>query len=102
MPHFRSKLCAALFFFFFFSKRRIDIKDEQEQERFEGLTVKVFPGKVQTVLLFLIYHQNTEKRYIEQQGKNTKLIHKFQDVTSNTELKSTVYTTGSDKQKYML
>lgn len=83
---------------FFFSKRRIDIKDEQEQESFEGLTVKVFPDKVQAVLVFLIYHQNTEKHYIEQQGKNTKL----QDVTSNTELKSTVYTTGSDKQKYML
>ena len=58
---------------FFFINGPIDIKDEQEQVGFEGLTMKVFPDcKVLAELVYLIYHQNTENATLNN-GKNTKL-----------------------------
>ena len=66
---------------FFFINGPIDIKDEQEQVGFEGLTMKVFPDcKVLAELVYSIYHQNTENATLNN-GK-TLSLHKVQDVTS--------------------
>lgn len=56
---------------FYIYKRLIDIKDEQEQEGLEGLTVKVFPDcKVLVELVYLIYQQKQENATLNN-GKNT-------------------------------
>lgn len=56
---------------FFFYKRLIDIKDEQEQEGLEGLTVKAFPDcKVLVELVYLIYQQKQENATLNNE-KNT-------------------------------
>ena len=73
MPeYFRSKLRS------FKYKRRIGIKDEQEQEGFEGL----IDGEGISWRIILIYHQNKENATLPRGKKKHQAAYK--DVTSNS------------------